>query len=102
MIESVEAWRKEMQLDKIILLGHSFGGYLAAAYAIQYPERIKHLILADAWGFPHKPDDVRPGRQIPLWAKPILFIAQRFYPLSALRATGPFGNWFFKKSRKIS
>lgn len=35
--ESLEAWRAEMKLDKMVLLGHSFGGYMSAAYALKYP-----------------------------------------------------------------
>ena len=38
-VESIEEWRKEMNLDKFVLLGHSLGGFLAAAYTLQYPER---------------------------------------------------------------
>lgn len=34
-------------MDKapFILVGHSLGGYLAATYARQYPEQVKHLVL---------------------------------------------------------
>ena len=38
-VECVEEWRKAMNLKKFVLLGHSMGGYLAAAYAIKYPEK---------------------------------------------------------------
>lgn len=38
-VTSIEKWRSEIKLEKFILLGHSFGGYLATAYSIQYPER---------------------------------------------------------------
>jgi abhydrolase domain-containing protein 4 len=48
-VDSIEGWRKEMKLDKIILLGHSFGGYLATLYSIKYPMFVKALILADPW-----------------------------------------------------
>lgn len=34
----------------VILLGHSFGGQLAAAFAAQYPDRVKKLILVDSSG----------------------------------------------------
>lgn len=55
LVQSVEEWRREMNLDSMIILGHSMGGFLAASYAIRYPDRVKHLILADPWGFPEKP-----------------------------------------------
>lgn len=45
-VSSIEKWRECMKIDKMILLGHSFGGYLSTAYSIKYPERIEHLILA--------------------------------------------------------
>lgn len=38
-VSSFEQWRQAMGLERMILLGHSLGGYLATAYAIQYPER---------------------------------------------------------------
>ena len=45
-VSSIEKWRECMKIEKMILLGHSFGGYLSTAYSIKYPERIEHLILA--------------------------------------------------------
>lgn len=44
--ESIEKWRQTMQLEKMILLGHSFGGFLSTSYAMKYHENIEHLILA--------------------------------------------------------
>lgn len=38
-VNSIEAWREEMGIPNMILLGHSLGGFLAASYSLQYPER---------------------------------------------------------------
>lgn len=34
-IDSFEEWRKAKNLNNFILLGHSFGGYIAAKYALK-------------------------------------------------------------------
>lgn len=68
------------------------GGFLAASYAIQYPERVKHLILADPWGFPEKPADVQARYNVPFWVKAIAFMVQPLNPLWAVRFAGPFGT----------
>ena len=42
-IDCMEDWRKEMKLEKFVLLGHSLGGFLAASYALKYPDRFEFL-----------------------------------------------------------
>jgi len=42
-------------LDRFTLLGHSLGGYLATAYTLKYPGRVKKLILASPVGIPENP-----------------------------------------------
>ncbi len=50
-VENVEGLRKALNLGKIDVLGHSYGGMVAQAYALRYPESVRRLILADAsWG----------------------------------------------------
>ena len=44
-LSALHQWRQEQGLDKMILMGHSLGGYLAATYALQHPENVQHLIL---------------------------------------------------------
>lgn len=48
-IEDIEGLRKALKLDKISVLGHSYGGVVAQGYAIKYPEHLSHLILADTF-----------------------------------------------------
>ena len=44
-INDLELLRKELNLDKMTIVGHSMGAVLASAYATKYPEQIKKLIL---------------------------------------------------------
>ena len=42
-INSIEEWREETGIDKFIMVGHSMGGFLSAAYALQYPSVSKYV-----------------------------------------------------------
>jgi pimeloyl-ACP methyl ester carboxylesterase len=44
-VDSIECWRLEMGFPKILLAGHSFGGYISAMYAIKYPQNLTELVL---------------------------------------------------------
>lgn len=47
-INDLEALRAHLGYDKIDLLGHSWGGFLAMAYAARHPEHIERLIIQDS------------------------------------------------------
>ena len=83
LVQSIEAWRKKMGLEKFIIIGHSMGGFLSASYAISYPHRIAHAILSDPWGFPERPN--------PFWINNFTYLFENFNPLFIVRAAGPFG-----------
>lgn len=44
-IEDVELLRKELNIDKLNIVGHSMGAVLASAYAQKYPQHTNQLIL---------------------------------------------------------
>lgn len=44
-IEDIEALRKHLGLEKICILGTSYGGMVAQGYAIRYPQNVEKLIL---------------------------------------------------------
>lgn len=46
-IGDVEAVRAEFGLDRMHLYGHSFGAFIAMAYAIEHPDRLATLILSN-------------------------------------------------------
>jgi proline iminopeptidase len=49
MVEDVEALRQALDLGSINLLGHSFGGVIAQAYALKYQKNLSHLIVANSF-----------------------------------------------------
>jgi proline iminopeptidase len=49
MVEDVEVVRKALGLGKMSLLGHSYGGVLAQAYALKYQEHLTYLILCSTF-----------------------------------------------------
>lgn len=62
-VESLEKWRKAHNIDKMILAGHSMGGYFACAYCEKYPERVERLILLSPVGVPTKSEQVEAIRK---------------------------------------
>jgi proline iminopeptidase len=49
MVEDVEAVRRALDLGKVALLGHSYGGVLAQAYAFKYPTSLSRLLLCSTF-----------------------------------------------------
>ncbi|XP_036373636.1 (Lyso)-N-acylphosphatidylethanolamine lipase [Megalops cyprinoides] len=108
-VSSIEQWRQALGLERMILLGHSLGGYLATSYAIQYPERVSHLILVDPWGFPERPQPLAEGSEgqgsevkrpaPPRWVKAMASVLTMFNPLAVIRAAGPWGPGLVNRFR---
>ncbi len=44
-VEDVEALRQYLGLEKIVILGQSYGGITALSYAVKYPEKLDGLIV---------------------------------------------------------
>jgi proline iminopeptidase len=47
-IDDLEAVRAHLGIEQVDLLGHSWGGFLAMAYAARHPEHIRRLITVDS------------------------------------------------------
>ena len=56
-VDSLEEWRKHHNIDKMILAGHSMGGYISVAYTEKYPQHVERLILLSPVGVPHSQDE---------------------------------------------
>jgi proline iminopeptidase len=44
-VADIERIRRILGVEKVTLIGHSFGGFIAALYAAEFPERVENLIL---------------------------------------------------------
>lgn len=50
MVKDIEAIRKELNIKKWVILGHSFGGILASYYTSKHPTKVSGLILSSSGG----------------------------------------------------
>lgn len=58
-IADIERIRRILNRDKITLVGHSYGGFIAMLYAAEFPDRVKKLILVAPAGVLTPPDKER-------------------------------------------
>ena len=49
-VQDVDAILSYFQLDKVILVGHSWGGNPLQEYSYRHPERVLALVMVDSWG----------------------------------------------------
>lgn len=50
LVGDLEALRKELKVEKLTIVAHSFGGILAMMYAREHPQRIAAIAFIDAGG----------------------------------------------------
>ena len=91
-VESLEKWREEQKIDKMVLCGHSMGGYLSCSYASKYPERVSKLVLLSPVGVPRADEEARAERikNAPMKFRMLFGLAASFWnagmtPMSVLR-----------------
>jgi len=47
-IDDLDALRAHLGLEKVDILGHSWGGYLAMAYGARHPEHVSRMMIVDS------------------------------------------------------
>merc|ERR1712179_395652 len=98
-VASIEEWRRQVGLDKINILGHSFGGFLSVLYTMEYQEKVNRTILADPWGMVEKPPDIVERLNLSWAFRTVFSIVKHFNPLWGMRASGPAGPRLIKRLR---
>jgi pimeloyl-ACP methyl ester carboxylesterase len=81
-VEWLTATLDALRLDRIFLVGMSYGGWLALRYAIAVPERVQKLVLLSPGGL------VPVARQFSLRGMLMLFLPTRFTVNSFMRWLG--------------
>ena len=61
-VQDVDAILSYFQLDKVILVGHSWGGNPLQEYTYRRPERVLALVMVDSWGQHRYLSDKERGR----------------------------------------
>lgn len=50
LVEFIRHFTETIGLDRVVVVGNSLGGHIAALYAMEYPERVEALVLTGASG----------------------------------------------------
>ncbi|NNK85734.1 MAG: alpha/beta hydrolase, partial [Desulfobacterales bacterium] len=49
-VQDIHSILDTLKIEKIVLMGHSLGAFIALAFGVQYPERVDRIILVDGAG----------------------------------------------------
>ena len=104
-MESFEQFRKNCGLERFILAGHSFGGYIGGCYCIKYPQHIEKILFLSAVGISTTPPDYDFVKELKgNWAlrwfqKFIMFmwVHNNITPSVVMRTLGPISHKFFRE-----
>jgi proline iminopeptidase len=58
-IQDIERIRLSLGLEKISMIGHSYGGFISALYAAEYPEHVQNLVLIAPAAVVRMPNDAK-------------------------------------------
>lgn len=100
LVDAIERWRKSVGLQKFDLLGHSFGAYVSASYALKHAGHLDRLILLEPYGFSDKLDLIE---KVPLWYKlSFKFMhAANINPMGPIRVSGPLGRLLVSSGNEL-
>lgn len=95
--DALQAWVEAEGLREYVLLGHSFGGYVAACWALAHPQRLLRLVLVGSAGMEEKNRACTGGPNGTPWGLegPALDAFNALWhviqPQSVVRLAGPLG-----------
>lgn len=87
-VDFLDGFMTELKIERASLIGNSLGGWVAAAYALEQPERVERLVLSDAAGYAALAKSMDPralsalrlaSREDIRYLGPLTFHDKRFY-----------------------
>jgi esterase len=72
-LADVAAWHARLGLERVVIVGHSFGAVVGLAYAAGCPERVDRLVLLDGGPVSERSSVERSARRSPLAGIPLSF-----------------------------
>lgn len=98
-IADIERIRKILDQEKITLIGHSYGGFIATLYAAEFPQHVNRLILIAPAGVLTHPDS---DRNLFDRAREKLSLKERQVYDKLIDEYFDFGNIFSKSDSELS
>ena len=65
LMEEVNLWLDEMEIENVVFVGNSLGGAIGVLMALEHPEKVGSLVLIDSGGYPKAKPLVINAAQIP-------------------------------------
>jgi proline iminopeptidase len=101
VVEDLEALRVHLKLESLTLVGHSWGGMLAMAYAAAHPERVGRMLLVGPGGMdPQFQMYFGPNIDMRLWPADREARAAAKTPVENIRAIVP--AYFFDRDKALA
>lgn len=88
--ETIDLVRARLDIEQLVLVGHSMGGWIAWRYAADHPDVVTKLVLIAASGMPPRPNDTRPqtGVGYRVMNSPIgSYLSQHYQPRTMVAAS---------------
>jgi proline iminopeptidase len=97
-LADIERIRRILKQDKLTLIGHSWGGFMAALYAVEFPEHVDKMVLIAPAAMLKMPDEGGLFEQI----KDLLPESRHAAYEAFLRQYFDYGNIFHKSERDLA
>jgi proline iminopeptidase len=80
LADDVDGLREHLGLERVGVMGHSYGGFVALEYATRYPDRVSHLIALDTSPGTFTPEEAELAeRPDPSWITPEISKAMELF-----------------------